>query len=151
MLSLFHGGDFVEFGEILHTLRINNNLSQKELADKLEVAQASINYWEKGERTPSISAAVKIANFFGISVGDFFKETITDIKTEIKKDTTFFEYLSSIGYEIGESEYNDLQMYIKKSKTYIHLSSEDLEILEKNLKSTIDNSINLIVSAKKNI
>lgn len=139
----------MEFGEILYTLRKKNNLSQKELAEKLDVAQASINYWEKGERTPSISAAIKIANFFGISIGDFFRETVADVKTELKKDTTFFEYLASIGYEIGESEYSDFQIHIKKSNTYIHLSSEDLKILENNTKLTIDNSIKLIASAKK--
>lgn len=139
----------MEFGEILYTLRKKSNLSQKELAEKLDFAQASINYWEKGERTPSISAVIKIANFFGISVGDFFRETVADVKTELKKDTTFFEYLSSIGYEIGESEYSDFQMHIKKSNTYINLSSEDLNILENNTKSTIDNAIKLIASAKK--
>ena len=49
-------------------LRKNNNLSQKELAEKLGFSQASIGYWEKGQRTPSIEAAQKIADYFNVSI-----------------------------------------------------------------------------------
>ena len=58
----------MEFSKVLHTLRTKRGLSQKELAQSLEVAQASINYWEKGQRTPSIEAAQKIADYFGVTL-----------------------------------------------------------------------------------
>ncbi len=142
----------MEFGEILYALRKKHNLSQKELARELEVAQASINYWEKGERTPSISAAKKIADYFGLSVNDFFHEMIVEKKSELKKETTFLDYLGSLGYEIGQGEHEDYQMHIKKTDTYIELNPEDIELLEKLQDSTetnIRNSIEWLLAAKK--
>lgn len=56
------------FSEKLYDLRKKNGLSQKKLAHLLEVSQASINYWEKGQRIPSINMVTKIANFFSVPV-----------------------------------------------------------------------------------
>lgn len=56
------------FAEELYRLRKEAGLSQKELANKIGVAQASINYWEKGQRTPSISMVTLIADHFNVSL-----------------------------------------------------------------------------------
>ena len=56
------------FAEELYRLRKEAGLSQKELANKIGVAQASINYWEKGQRTPSISMVTLIADYFNVSL-----------------------------------------------------------------------------------
>lgn len=56
------------FPEKLKFLRTKLNLTQKEFADKLGVSQSSINYWEKGQRIPSIEAAARIADFFNITI-----------------------------------------------------------------------------------
>lgn len=58
----------MSFQDKLLELRKKHGLSQKKLADKLGVAQSSINYWEKGQRIPSANAVQKIADFFDISV-----------------------------------------------------------------------------------
>lgn len=56
------------FPEKLKLLRTKLNLTQKEFADKLGVSQSSVNYWEKGQRIPSIEAAAKIADYFDITI-----------------------------------------------------------------------------------
>lgn len=56
------------FAEELYRLRKEAGLSQKELANKIGVSQASINYWEKGQRTPSISMVTLIADYFNVSL-----------------------------------------------------------------------------------
>lgn len=56
------------FPEKLKFLRTRLNLTQKEFAYKIGVSQSSINYWEKGQRIPSIEAAAKIADFFDITI-----------------------------------------------------------------------------------
>lgn len=58
----------MSFSEKLHELRIANNLSQKKLANDLGVAQSSINYWEKGQRDPSIMVVEKIAAYFQVNI-----------------------------------------------------------------------------------
>lgn len=56
------------FPEKLKLLRTRNNLTQQEFAQKIGASQSSVNYWEKGQRIPSIEAAAKIANFFDITI-----------------------------------------------------------------------------------
>ena len=51
----------------LQNLRKQNKLSQKELADILQVKQATISNWEKGTREPSIKDIIKIKQYFKIS------------------------------------------------------------------------------------
>lgn len=140
----------MEFKEILYSLRIKHHLSQKKLADDLGVAQASINYWEKGQRTPSIDAVKSIAEYFHVTVDDLLGGVIEESKTNLKKTTTFLDYLSFLGYDVGESEYCDYQMHIKKSDTYIDLTIEDIRLLEDSSKMNIDNAVKLLVAAKTN-
>ena len=63
----------MSFSDKLYKLRISKGISQKELADNLGVAQSSINYWEKGQRDPSITVVKKIAEYFGVSL-DYLME-----------------------------------------------------------------------------
>ena len=56
----------------LAQLRQNAHLSQKQLAQKLGVSQASINYWENGQRTPSVKAAQKISDYFKMPISEIF-------------------------------------------------------------------------------
>lgn len=77
----------MNFSEKLYELRLKSGLTQKELSEQIGVSQASINYWEKGQRTPSIDAAKKIADFFSINISelvDTMIEPTNDYKTHMK-------------------------------------------------------------------
>lgn len=54
--------------ERLRELRIEKELTQSQLAEKLNVDFRTISNWEKGVRKPDIDALVKIADCFDISV-----------------------------------------------------------------------------------
>lgn len=60
----------MSFPEKLKKLRVDNHLSQKKLATELGVSQASINYWERGERVPSVDVCQKISEYFRIPIAD---------------------------------------------------------------------------------
>lgn len=70
------------FAEELYKLRKEAGLSQKELAEKIGVAQASINYWEKNQRTPSISMVTLVADYFNVSLESLLTR---NEHTELKK------------------------------------------------------------------
>lgn len=53
-------------GERITALRIENRMSQKDLADLLYVNQATISRWEKGIRFPDDDLIVKMARRFGV-------------------------------------------------------------------------------------
>ena len=52
--------------------RVNANLSQKELAEKLGVSNNSIVAWEKGEREIPLRHLQALADLSGLSISDIF-------------------------------------------------------------------------------
>lgn len=55
------------FAERLRELRIENKLSMKELAKKIDTTDATISNWENEINEPKISYLKSIALFFGVS------------------------------------------------------------------------------------
>ena len=53
--------------------RIKNKITQEELAQAVGVTRQTIIAIEKGNYTPSVALALKIANFFKTSVETLFK------------------------------------------------------------------------------
>lgn len=56
------------FSKRLKKLRINNELTQKELAETLNVSTVSISSYETGAKTPSFDMVLKIAQKYNVSV-----------------------------------------------------------------------------------
>lgn len=50
--------------ERLKLLRLQKNMSQKDLADVFKTAQTTISKWEKGDRTPDPETLMALADFF---------------------------------------------------------------------------------------
>lgn len=84
-----------ELGKKIKLLRLINNFSQKELADKLGVVFQQINKYESGEQNISSEKLFRISKIFNIDIQFFFKT----IKNEelnffaiyylLKKNNTF--------------------------------------------------------------
>lgn len=56
------------FGEKLVTLRESKGLTQKKLAELLDITPTRLNYWEKDKRQPDIVLVKKIASVLDIPV-----------------------------------------------------------------------------------
>jgi putative transcriptional regulator len=58
----------------LKVLRAMNDLTQEELADKLEVTRQTISAIEKGKYLPSLDLAFKLAGLFKVRIEEIFIE-----------------------------------------------------------------------------
>lgn len=58
----------MDLSERLKELRIEANLTQKELANKLKIGQSTIVGYEKGEREATISNLSRYADYFEVSL-----------------------------------------------------------------------------------
>ena len=58
----------------LRVLRAENEWSQADLAQKLEVSRQSVNAIETGKYDPSLPLAFKIAKLFGKKIEEIFEE-----------------------------------------------------------------------------
>lgn len=54
----------------LREIRSGMNITQAELAEKLDVSQQHISAYERGERIPGIDAAARIADALGVSLDE---------------------------------------------------------------------------------
>ncbi|QBO36141.1 XRE family transcriptional regulator [Periweissella cryptocerci] len=54
-------------------LRQGANMSQTELAEKLNLARSAISHYESGVRTPSIDILIEMADFFEITVDELIR------------------------------------------------------------------------------
>jgi len=58
----------MDFKSRLYSLREDADLSQKELAERLNLKSSAISKYEKGLSQPSIPTLIKIAEIFNVSV-----------------------------------------------------------------------------------
>lgn len=55
------------FGIRLKELRKSKNLTQQELAEKIDLVKSSISAYEKCSKYPSIEVLIKLCNYFSVS------------------------------------------------------------------------------------
>ena len=58
------------FGNLIARLRKSQNLTQKQLADKLNVSDKAVSRWETGKNYPDIDTIKQISSLFDISVDE---------------------------------------------------------------------------------
>lgn len=72
-------------GKFIFELRKGKNLTQKELAEKLNVSDKAISRWETGKGFPDVNSLLSLSEFFGVSVNELLagkrieEEKITEI------------------------------------------------------------------------
>jgi transcriptional regulator with XRE-family HTH domain len=59
-----------KFGQILKAFRKRQGLTQKELAQKINISQATISTWEEGTKDPGFSNILQICEAFQITVDE---------------------------------------------------------------------------------
>lgn len=62
----------LEFSANLKHFRKLKGLTQGQLAQEIAVTNTSVSNWEQGIATPDLLTALKLSNYFGISVNELF-------------------------------------------------------------------------------
>ncbi len=71
--TIISGGDCMNLencGKFISVLRKEKNLTQKELAEKLNVSDKAISKWETGKGYPDISSLMAMSEYFGVTVNE---------------------------------------------------------------------------------
>ena len=58
-----------KFAERLKELREENQLSQKQLAQQINVSDVAVSRWESKQRIPNIDSLISLALYFQVSAG----------------------------------------------------------------------------------
>ena len=86
-------------GNLIKQIRLDNHLTQKDLADKYGVTYQAVSKWENGTNLPDISLIKEICNDYNIDVNDFLDGNNT--KKEVKKKNTFLLFIIPLIILIG--------------------------------------------------
>ena len=70
MLRLNRKGVTHLIGDNIRYYRKINNMSQEELAEKLDVTRQSVSLWESGQTQPSLDNIIALSKLFGVSTDD---------------------------------------------------------------------------------
>jgi transcriptional regulator with XRE-family HTH domain len=102
---LLHTIDPEILGDRLADTRRARLLTQQQAANELGVARTTITAMEKGERRPRATELVKLARFYGQSIGHFVQTgaTSTDLSPEPEEPESLLRYelLAVQAYEAG--------------------------------------------------
>ncbi len=66
--------DLNKIGELIKDIRKNNNLTQKDFADKYNVTYQAVSKWENGKNLPDITLLREICNDFNINFSELVGE-----------------------------------------------------------------------------
>lgn len=83
--------DQEKIGKFIKKIRKENNLTQKDLADRLGVTYQAVSKWENGKNVPDIGTLKEISKEFNVNIDD-----ILNGKVEPKKKKTALDHLSVI-------------------------------------------------------
>ena len=85
-------------GEKLRRLRIARQLSQEQLADKLQVSRQAISKWELGESMPDTENLILLSKFYGVSI-DYLLLNELNISSELetKRSRSFPIFIFGMG------------------------------------------------------
>ena len=128
------------FSEKLKLFRTTNNLTQEELAEKLNVSRQAITKWESGDGIPDIDNLKQLSILFNVTIDELVKED------KIIKINGKYSYQEEL--EIDHTKHFDIkiskifEMNFKpntEEKVKIEILSDEEENLQELYKVKIDN------------
>ncbi len=139
----------------LKELRAKFNMTQKDLAEQLDMSQQAIAKWENGTAEPTVKILRELAVIFGISVDDLLGDSKT-VKTthlcsyepKISEDIEIDGFWGHLGlkvkgqnksrwYPITQKTYEDIYLAIQNESKWIYaetLNNKKLLINKQNIK-----------------
>ena len=102
--------DQEKIGKFIQKLRKEKEMTQQELADKLNVTDRAISHWENGRRLPDVSLFKPICKIFNISVNELISGE------KINKDTIIEKTEENIISTLNTNKKNK-----RKAKTIIEI------------------------------
>lgn len=64
----------MNFAKYLKKLRQDNNLSQEDIAEKLNTSVKTVSHWETGCSEPSLTQLEKLSKIFDVTIDELIKD-----------------------------------------------------------------------------
>ena len=108
----------MQFYEKLSKLRKANNLSQEQLAEKLNVTRQAVSKWESGESYPDMAKIIQLCKILNCSLNDIMDDGVMGEIIEDKKEDDKKKY------------FNDFLDYVTKTyNMFVHMTFKSKIVL----------------------
>lgn len=64
------------FGKNLRYLQVSNNMTQTDLAVKLNVSHQAVSNYERGQRSCNLDSLILLSELFDVSIDDLLKKKL---------------------------------------------------------------------------
>lgn len=134
--------NIIQVGNRLKDLRKKHNLTQAEMADKLNLARSTYANYESNKREPSEDVLKDIANIFNIDIFDLVYDS-NKLKYELQEIEIFDNFLMSLGYKFNllcndEGDICEIELKNLRTNTSKYLTEEEFESYKRRIKNFID-------------
>ena len=86
-----------EVGNYLKKLRLEHQLTQKELASKLHITHQAVSNWEKGKALPDITILSQLGDVYGVSIDNLLLKVSPEDVKQNKKSLILKRVFSGVG------------------------------------------------------
>ena len=109
----------MEINQKLKNARINMNLTQEDVAEKIMISRQTISNWENGKSLPDIMSIINLSELYQISLDELLKGDLK-LREKINKDVNNIDYnYTNINFNNYTNNFN--------TKISIQNSFENLE------------------------
>lgn len=109
----------MNFSDNLKRLRKENNLSQEELAEKLNVSRQSVSKWESNSAYPEMDKIIQISNMFNVGIDELLNKDIREVQEEKQVKSNINKYIDDFLSFISKSIDMFLNMKFKDKCKFI--------------------------------
>ena len=99
-------------GQKITLLRNSFDLSQEQLADKVNVSRQSVSKWEMDQALPQIDKILQLCSIFGVTADELLQDGV-DIERAVKPSQTQNKYFGTDGFR-GEANVDLTSMHAYK-------------------------------------
>ncbi|MBR1717737.1 MAG: helix-turn-helix transcriptional regulator [Bacilli bacterium] len=89
--------------ENLKRIRKENNLSQEQLADKLNVSRQSVSKWESGTSYPEMDKMIQLCRMFDLNIDELLNQDIKKVREEKNSKIDINKYIDSFLHFVSKS------------------------------------------------
>ena len=86
----------MNFKDNLKKIRKDNNLSQEELAEKLNVTRQSVSKWESGAAYPEMDKVIQICKMFNVNIDDLLNKDIKEVNEIKESKNNINKYIDAV-------------------------------------------------------
>ena len=84
--------DLMKTGSLLRELRKEKEMTQEQLAEKLNVARRTVSRWETGSNMPDLDVLIELADFYNVDI----REIIDGERKQVNMDTETMDTLKKV-------------------------------------------------------